>query len=452
MKKVLSILLAVLIIGACATIDASAASQSNVTTNESELSGQALECFRKAQAGDAVAMYELAYCFYTGNGAKRDNKMVFYWANKASENGCPGGSWLVAQCYDEGRGVTKSETKAKEWWAKVFSQAQTLANNGDVVAQSVLSKYYFRNGDDSHAVYWLSKAAEQGYGYAQYWLGECYYWSTGVTEDFSKMIYWIQKAAEQGNALSQWKLGFCYHEGFGVPKDINQSAFWLQKAAEQGYDKAQHSLGNYYFGGKGVPQDKRQGVFLIKKAAENGYAWAQYALGDMYYDGEDVDQNYSEAIKWYRKAAEQGESSALNSLGDMYRDGKGCKKNLTEACKWYKIAADLGDEEAQEKLNSLSRCSRCDGTGKVECSACDGYGETYTRPNPRESFAIKRGCRRCGGGGSKDYNAMTGEVYSDNGFYSGDGVVTCPSCHGTGQKSQTSNRNTKSNSSKRKRR
>ncbi len=408
MKKILSILLAVLVIGACATIDASAASQANVTTNESELRGKALEYFRKAQTGDAVAMYKLALCFrYADHGAKVDDNKYFYWANKASENGCPGGTYHVAQCYHSGMGVAENETKAEEWLSKAYSEALPLANNGDAVAQYVLSEYYDWKGDESQTVYWLRKAAEQGDDYAQYFLAGYY-----DDKDKSQMVYWYKKAAEQGNPFAQNNLAFCYASGEGVPQDYSKMEYWFIKAEENGSEEAFWSLG------------------------------AKYS---------NIPQYYNKAVYYLRKAAEQGHCDAQNILGDMYRDGKGVKKDLTEARKWYKIAAENGSELAQENLNSLSRCTRCDGTGKVECSACDGYGETYSRPNPRESFAIKRGCRRCGGGGSKDYNAMTGEVYSDNGFYSGDGVVTCPTCHGTGQKSQTSNRNTKSNRSKRRR-
>ena len=50
------------------------------------------------------------------------------------------------------------------------------------------------------AVYWWSKAAEQGDADAQYNLGRAYWLGDGVSEDKPQAVYWWSKAAEHGNA------------------------------------------------------------------------------------------------------------------------------------------------------------------------------------------------------------------------------------------------------------
>jgi TPR repeat protein len=60
--------------------------------------------------------------------------------------------------------------------------------------------------DDSEAVNWYRKAAEQGLGSAQYNLGVMYEIGKGVSRDYSEAAKWYRKAAEQGDADAQLRL------------------------------------------------------------------------------------------------------------------------------------------------------------------------------------------------------------------------------------------------------
>lgn len=300
MKRYLSFLLILLILGTCATTDANArrrqtrrhAAQStalptNVTTTEAELSGVALDYFRKAQNGDAEAMYFLCRCFNDGNGTKRDFRKAVYWANKASENGCPAGAWFVAASYEAGEGVTKSDTKAQEWYNKAYNQALPLAQNGNAIAQ--------------------------------YTMGILYYYGDGpAEEDEAVAANWYKKAAEQGYAEAQDALGNCYYKGEGVYRDYDKAVYWYRKAAEQGESSAQNSLGDCYYYGHGVTQD------------------------------------YTEAVRWFRKAVELGNAEAMGNLGFCYEKGKGIQQDKNEARKWYKKAIELGDDDAKDYLNRMN--------------------------------------------------------------------------------------------------
>lgn len=65
---------------------------------------------------------------------------------------------------------------------------------------------------------------------AQYNLGMCYLNGEGVTKDKEQAVYWYTKAAEQGNVDAQKKLGFCYEYGFGVEIDLQKANYWYDKA------------------------------------------------------------------------------------------------------------------------------------------------------------------------------------------------------------------------------
>ena len=80
-------------------------------------------------------------------------------------------------------------------------------------------------------------------------LGDAYYYGTGVEQDYAEAIRLWRLAAEQGNAFAQYNLGDAYHYGEGVEQDYAEAVKWYRLAAEQGDEDAQLFLGDaYYYG------------------------------------------------------------------------------------------------------------------------------------------------------------------------------------------------------------
>jgi TPR repeat protein len=70
--------------------------------------------------------------------------------------------------------------------------------------------YYYGNGvpkDDTVAVRWGRKAADQGYAKAENGIAFMYYYGYGVPQDYAEVLRWYRKAADQGNASAQDDLG-----------------------------------------------------------------------------------------------------------------------------------------------------------------------------------------------------------------------------------------------------
>ena len=216
------------------------------------------------------------------------------------------------------------------------------AKHGDVEAQIFLGEDYLSEGDTLNAIYWWTRAAEQGYPYAQKKLGDCYYKGEGVAQDYEKAVYWYTKAAEDGSAVDQEKLGTCYYEGKDVAQDYEKAVYWYTKAAEQGYTVGQEKLGDCYYKGEGVAQDYEKAVYWYTKAAEQGYTVAQEELGTCYYEGKGVAQDYEKAVYWYTKAAEQDYSVAQFRLAECYALGLGVPQDDREAHEWWKEAKANG--------------------------------------------------------------------------------------------------------------
>ncbi len=291
-----------------------------------------------------------AGCWFLGNAAacqaqqtEADAKLV-ETIRAAAEKGDPGEQYALGEIYffSEG-GVTQDYAKAVYWFRKAAEQ-------GHGKAQSWLGVCY-EHGDGvakdiAEAVRWYRMAAAQGVADAQLSLGNCCYIGEGVAKDYAEALKWYRKAAAQGDPMSESTLGVCYHDGEGVAKDYKESVKWWRKAADQGIALAQYSLGVCYYKGDGVAKDPAEGVKWFLKAAGQGVAEAQYNLGLCYHDGVGVAKDYSGSAEWYRNAAEQGFADAQCNLGRAYGQGQGVAQDYVQAYKWLNLSAAQGNEAA----------------------------------------------------------------------------------------------------------
>jgi TPR repeat protein len=215
---------------------------------------------------------------------------------------------------------------------------QDRADTGNADAQCGLGKQFEHAlgvpQDNTQAVIWLRKAAEQGNVAAQVELGIVF----DNMQDYAQALVWYRKAAEQGNARAEYNLGLVYQNGEGVPKDMEQAISWYRKAADQGDVIAQNYLGAMYENGIGVPPDYLKAADLYRRAAEKGFAEAQYGLGFLYLYGKGVPKDSVQAVTWMLKAAEQGETKAQFNLGSCYINGEGVERDLNEGYFWIFLA------------------------------------------------------------------------------------------------------------------
>ena len=55
-----------------------------------------------------------------------------------------------------------------------------------------------------------------------------------ITKNDSEAIKWYKKSAEQGIAKAQFNMGLCYYNGWGIAKNYSEAVKWFKKAAQQG--------------------------------------------------------------------------------------------------------------------------------------------------------------------------------------------------------------------------
>uniref|UniRef100_A0A7S3X0Y0 Sel1 repeat family protein n=1 Tax=Strombidinopsis acuminata TaxID=141414 RepID=A0A7S3X0Y0_9SPIT len=87
---------------------------------------------------------------------------------------------------------------------------------------------------------WVSTAANQGYGEAEFEMGMMLAQGIGVQLNFEWARYWLEKAAGQrscrsaGNAA--YRIGQMYAFGEGVEISSEKALFWFERSAERGHN------------------------------------------------------------------------------------------------------------------------------------------------------------------------------------------------------------------------
>ncbi len=90
---------------------------------------------------------------------------------------------------------------------------------------------------------------------AQYKLGHSYRVGRGVDVDLAKALYWYTKAAEQGDAVAQYNVAIMYATSQGTKRNMGKAFEWYRKAANQGVAGAQYELAVRYRDGNGIQKN-----------------------------------------------------------------------------------------------------------------------------------------------------------------------------------------------------
>ncbi|GHT01343.1 hypothetical protein AGMMS50276_29140 [Synergistales bacterium] len=346
-----------------------------------------------AEQGAPMPQFMLARMYETGDGTDKNLAEAVKWYEKAAAQGNTMAQNRLGEMYRDGFGVAKDTQKAADLFAQALKrglpaarvnlealnagvtqpQAQTAppaAQQTPAVTQSVRvssvtpqaqtpppaasspqvtqtptptpqteAERLYSQGNKfmeaekySLALDCYSKAAEMGYGRAQYQLGLMYDTGWGVKENKKQANHWYSlafssynKLANAGDADAQYQLGFMYYTGRGVKENEKQANHWYSlafpsysKLANAGDADAQYTLSIMYENGLGVKKNNEQAVYWIHKSADAGYIPAQTMLGINYeYGSWGLPEDLPKAIEYYRAAARQGDKFALDHLAEL---------------------------------------------------------------------------------------------------------------------------------------
>lgn len=286
---------------------------------------------------------------------------AFKYYKKAADKNSGYAYYKLGLLYQDGLGITASESKAIE-------NFQKSADLNDANGQHEMAVYYFENHNFQDAFIYAEKSALQGCADAAYLLGYLYANGKGVENNKEKAFEWYKNAAPK-NKEAKMNLAIFYFTGEGTKQNY-ESAFQLfQELASKGETDAYNYLGYMYEQGLGTAKNNQQACIWYRKGAEANDRVAQYNLALSLWDGKGIVQDQEEALKWFHQSASQGCEQAIQFVNE-YKD-------------WLHAEEIRKENERKQKERDAPRiCPGCQGTGRVlagtgqweNCGLCGGSG------------------------------------------------------------------------------
>ncbi|KAI0419889.1 hypothetical protein F5X98DRAFT_334203 [Xylaria grammica] len=282
-----------------------------------------------------------------------------------------------------------------------------LADQGHPEALFIRSKWlefgkFGRRQDKKEAYSGYMRAAQQGWGRADYRIGMLY----ESSNDMEKAMRHYQLGLANKDSAAAYRLGMINLLGQrGMPKDVARGLDLIHQAADTADEDAPQ--GAFVYGmliGRDLPDvmvpegilsyDVAVARQYIEKAAYLGFAKAQLKMGQAYelcqlgcefmpahslhYYGlaarqgqpeaclgvsrwflfgyeNDFAKNEQLAFKYAQMAAKTKLATGEFAMGYYYEIGISVNKDIREARKWYELAAEHGNNDAVARLEGLSQ-------------------------------------------------------------------------------------------------
>ena len=164
---------------------------------------------KKAQAGDAFAMYVVGHFYKDGWGVEKNGQEAFKWSKKSAELGCAEGMFTLGKCYKEGVGVAKNLDETIKWWSKAADKGDSNAlfnlawlYSSENVGTFDTDKDIPKNPDEAFRLWKILGEQREAAG-GMYSLGNCYWYGEGVGRSYKEAVKWWQKAARKGFKQAQ---------------------------------------------------------------------------------------------------------------------------------------------------------------------------------------------------------------------------------------------------------
>lgn len=268
-----------------------------------------------AQRGSASAQVLLAVIYLNGMaGHARDETLAAQWFERAAQQGNDYAQKILADMYQEGRGVPKTPLLAADWREKA-------AKRGNIQAQFQLGKMYLDGAgikaDPVQAAYWLSRAATEGnHADAQKLLSSMHVMGNGSGKNPGLSDNLLAQSAERSYIDAAQLVRLLEEFGYRLKESVYQRPPDLQKLAQDGDVDAQYQLAlRYETGAHGLTRNNDQAVYWFKRAAQSGHPAAMKSLANIYLNGVDgVAVDPKMARYWNEKALSQAQILSGTSM------------------------------------------------------------------------------------------------------------------------------------------
>ena len=390
----------------------------------------------RAEQGDARATFLLGLRYKDGWDAKPDLKKAADCIRRSARTGDEYAQNELGLIYEFNRSLLGEDDRGKalrqayEWYGKSAAQNNTdaIANVANIEAVGWISapnldsaeKLYQRGLaiDPKHArlrnglgllyqgrleqalekknealasklrsqmLETYQRAADTGYPYASYLLGDLYYRGKLVPRDNALAYRYFSDAAEHGLKRAHFELGLMHENGEGVRASLEEAAYHYRLAALDGESKSAQVLCELYIGIGGRHCDYTRALFwagvIEKRGVRNLYfggCGGAYGVlaASLIREGQ-----YDEAFELCTRLAAMPDSYpqgiAYRNLSILYANGWGVPKDAKQARNYRRRALQSGNTTAKydEGMELLAKTKNSAGRKLLEESAKAGCGE-----------------------------------------------------------------------------
>lgn len=320
---------------------------------------------------------------------------IGFWAADEDRGGCSLCRQPTANA-DTGRGVPKLPCCGNQVCIECMKKYRHSTSTRNFGCP------FCRTASFSNAVSELEKNAKEGRAWAQYSLGMAHW--TGQLDlsiDADSGIYWLTKAANQGYTPAYIDLSkkLCEMDRW------HDALPWLERLMPFDDRTYLNVLGYIYC----FETDNRSddGIRLLTISAKRGDAKGQFYLGKCFDEGVGVPKNLELALYWYTLAARQNQMEAqervINRLllksSKFYTSPSDLNQTigLVAGCcvvstviRWHRLYTRNGGESKEIVVKLEKRM-------KSRCSCCGQKQEDDTKQNDLEKHAVRtlRRCSQC---------------------------------------------------------
>lgn len=401
------------------------------------------ELTKKAEAGDAQAQFELAYCLANGKDVEKNIELGLEWLLKSANQGNAEAQFSTGLYYFSG---PNSPIQADRLCGMInqyvnqyvmgLEKKYPIVRNFDLHVTLAVAKN-FSDCNINLAATWLEKAAAQNHVEANVWLALLYREGLGILQNDKLAFECVLFAAKHGTSSEvQYELARCYLEGKGTIKNFELGIDWCQKAAENGFAKSQYLLACCYLDSAGLEKNFKQGLLWLNKAAQTDASVVvedrmMMRLADAYEKGQEIEQDDTLCLHWLEKLADSSEDNLL--LGEacfraavMYFDGKGTSADYKRGVNYLRNAIKSNHAGAKQWLeNAYLQFTFPEFIGRSDADHCFQYAYSWLtkaieeNPSDREvNFAL--GVLLASGKGTMQNTDQAFECLYK--FYTGDGI------------------------------
>lgn len=355
-----------------------------------------METLKKAESGDAQAMFEIGCMYYHGfatiddcdgeidyteaskwleKSKKSDDQLtpyvnmlignLYYWGQmpyedqsfekalsyyqQASDLGLTG--CLSKECHMKTQGFMRSFSESE---IDAFYESVKDKCPGSVHYSMAL--YYINHGRFIRAINLLENI-EMPFADSEYQLGLLYLrgmQSDPPSPDMPNAVEHFRNAADMGHIEATQELGQIYFRGTnGYRQNFKKAKKYYYTAATHGHCGSQYNYAWMCKNGIGGEKNVEEAIRFFEMAATGGQYNSMAELAQLYQ--EPVCRNYQKAFEWACKSAEIGDPGGEFILGNLLFFGRGCEADMNKAMKYYKKAFSRGIYQAKFMMERIEQ-------------------------------------------------------------------------------------------------